>query len=411
MLEIILDEKEIFEVSNGILGFKFYKLGEKQGIYKIYFKGIDGETLALKECYACINFHQLNALYLRECASTEYSFENLIEEINDEFGEGLKIVFETVCSSSQTISFKVQVKLYEDNNFLLIKISDIEDKNEDPLPVHSISPLTIKNSNLWLAASKMPTNLHKISWFKNGWQSWSPCKVLFGTQKDKKGPPTKMFKRVLDNQDYEIKGRFYSEYCTVISDIDSMNSVILGFVTLKDQFSRIIIDYVNDKELKLLTAFGCMDGVRFPDSSINSSEELFITFKTKKRGYLGLIEYAKVIKALIEETRIDEVPVGWCSWYYYYTKITQEEMLKNLEFFKKNKDRLPIDFIQLDDGYQAAIGDYNIINEKFPHGLYWLFNKVNQAGFQSGIWTGPFFAHKNERLYAAAWRRADSFQG
>jgi alpha-galactosidase len=399
MLDIIRDDKEIFEVSNGTIGFNFFKLGENQGNFRFRFKDIDGSEFSLENCFACINYHQSDTVFLKSCTSLEYCFENQIEEIKDKFGKGLKIVFGTVCATNQFIEFKVQVKIYDENDFLLIKIIDIIDNSQDSLPVHSISPLTTKNSSLWLSSSNRPTDLRKISWFKNGWQSWSPCKVLFGTQKDRKGPPTRMFKRVLENQDYEIKGRFYSEYCTVITDLESNNSIILGFVTLKDQFSRILLDYDKPDEMKILTAFGCMDGVKFQSSSINTSEELFITFKSKKRGYYGLIEYAKVIKSYIKENRINEVPVGWCSWYYYFTKITEEEMVKNLDFFKNNIRNLPIDFIQLDDGYQKAIGDYNIINEKFPNKLHWLFTKVHNAGFKSGIWTGPFFAHKKSELF------------
>ncbi|TFG11316.1 MAG: alpha-galactosidase [Promethearchaeota archaeon] len=394
--KIIQEEKDIFEVTNGLISLIFYKIGSKQGQFDIIF---DKDRAALRECYANVSYFLRDSKNLAEITSIDYCFEDQVEIIDNELGQGFKIRFGTICEPNQPISFNIQFKIFDKQDFLQIKIIDINDSSEEPLSIHSISPLTIKNSKLWLSGTQHPTNLKNISWFKNGWQSWSPCKVFFGVEKDRKGPPIKMIQRDLDNQDYTIKGRFYSEYCTVITDLNRKNSLILGFLTFQNQLSRIILDFKNSSLIKLLTAICCMDGVNFAESNINSSEELFVCFKPANLGYYGLIEYAKRVMGYIEETRITEVPVGWCSWYYYYTKINEEEMIKNFKFFDENKDILPIDFIQLDDGYQEAIGDYNITNEKFPNGLAPLFSQINNANFRGGIWTGPFFAVKNSKVF------------
>ncbi|MHA1147344.1 MAG: glycoside hydrolase family 36 protein [Promethearchaeota archaeon] len=394
--KIIREEKEIVEVSNGLISFKFHKIGNNQGKFNIVF---EKEKAILRNCYATINYFNKDYKGLYEIASFDYCFGNHIDIIDDNIGQGFKIKFNTICTSNQSVSFNIQFQMYDEQDSLQIKIIDIKDESKVPLSIHSISPLTIKNDELWLSGLQNPTDLKKISWFKNGWQSWSPCRVFFGTQKDRKGPPIKMIQRDLDNQDYAIKGRFYSEFCTVISDINTKNSFILGFLTFKNQLSRFILDFKKSSKLKLFTAICCMDGVNFSSSNIDSSEELFVCFKPKNLGYYGLIDYAKRVRDFIEETRITEVPVGWCSWYYYYTKINQEEIIKNLDFFNKYKNELPIDFMQLDDGYQKAIGDFNIINEKFSNGLDQLFLKINNANFRGGIWTGPFFAVKKSKIF------------
>lgn len=396
----IKDEKGEFSVSNGIIGFKFIKNREYAGKFEIDFNYNNEFECFLKDCYSALNFYSsYGSKKIFECSSKEYVFNHDIKKIEDSMGNGLNIVFNSINKSDQMINFKIQFKIYEKKDFILIKIIDIVDKSQNPLPVHSISPLTIKKSSLFLTGSKTPSNLKNISFFKQGFQSWTPCRLLFGNEKDRRGPPLRMFKRVLDNQDYDIKGRFYSEYCTAITDLNSKISLVLGFVTLKDQFSRIILDFKDSKNIRLLTALGCMDRVTLPASSIDFSEELFVEFKLKNLGYSGLIEYAKVIKANIRENRITEVPKGWCSWYYYFTRVTQEDIVKNLEFFNNNKDTLPIDFVQLDDGYFTEIGDYNRHNSKFSQGLNWLFEKIKNAGFKGGIWTAPFFAVKNSELF------------
>lgn len=328
-----------------------------------------------------------------------FRFESHLETIDDVFGTGFKVTLVPVNLSDYNISFSIQFKIYDNRDFLLTKIINIQDTSQRSLRVHSISPLTIKEEFIWLNSLDNPTDLKKMTWFKNGWQSWSPCKIFFGEEKDRKGPPFKVFKRVLDNQDYNIEGRFYSEYFTVVTDLESQNSLIIGFTTLNDQFSRIILDYDSDYEVNLLTAFGCMDGIKLKDSSINSSEELFVGVKPKGTGYFGLIEYAHAVKENIEEERIKEIPTGFSSWYYYFTEVTQEDMIKNLNFFKNNENILPIDFIQLDDGYFNHIGDYSEENKDFSKGLDWLFKKIKETGFNGGLWTAPFFAVKKSQLF------------
>ena len=397
MIEVLNDNNNIFEATNNILNFKFNKKGNSKGTFEIYYISNGTIECQLKNCYSALNFFNLNSASILESKSTEYQFENQIEQISNNFGKGIRIVFQPINSHNYELSFAIQFNIFENCDFLLIKLINIQDKNK--LSVHSIAPLKIADSYLWLSGINRQTNLFNISWFKQGFQSWSPCELLFGYEKDIKGLPIEILNICYDNQDYNIEGRFYSEYCTVITDLSTKNSLILGFITLKDQFCRIVMDFEDSNTLKTLTAFGCMDGITFDKSSINSSEELYVSFKTQNRGYSGLIDYAKVVKANVNETPVSKIPIGWCSWYYYYTNITEKDLIKNLEFFKKNREILPIDFFQLDDGYFTEVGDYDRINAKFPNGLERLFSQINKEGFKSGIWTAPFFAVKKSELF------------
>ncbi|MFW9971296.1 MAG: glycoside hydrolase family 36 protein, partial [Candidatus Odinarchaeota archaeon] len=398
MIEIICENDNNFEVSNGIIDLKFYKIGEKKGKFEIKLTKNKNIKCSLKDCYSAVNLFALDNEELIEIPSYKYIFKHRKEELNNFIGNGIKIIFESINNNKLDISFNIQFILYNEKDYVLVRLINIKQHIQNELFVHSISPLTIKNSALSLSGTDSPTNLDKISWFKQGWQSWSLCKLIKGDDRDDEGPKIDIFKRTYDNQDYKIKGRFYSEYCTVISDLISKNSLILGFTTLQSQFTRIILDYEKNDLLKLLTAFGCMDGICFQNSKINFSEELFICFKWENLGYHGLIEYAKLVKIANNVTINETIPIGWCSWYYYFTNITQEEMIKNLEFFKENRN-LPIDFIQLDDGYFTYIGDFNSINSKFSNGLKSLFTKIHDYGFKCGIWTAPFFAEKKANLF------------
>jgi alpha-galactosidase len=92
---------------------------------------------------------------------------------------------------------------------------------------------------------------------------------------------------------------------------------------------------------------------------------------------------------------------GWCSWYQFFGGVSEADVLRNLEGLGKARIEFPIDLVQLDDGYQRAIGDWLETNERFPRGLAPLAQDVRSAGFRAGLWLAPFCAVRESRLFAA----------
>lgn len=88
------------------------------------------------------------------------------------------------------------------------------------------------------------------------------------------------------------------------------------------------------------------------------------------------------------------VPSGWCSWYYYGGKVTQESILENMEILKREK--LPVKYIQIDAGWQVRNGDWEE-NSKFPMGMKALAADIKEAGFIPGIWIAPFHFEKESK--------------
>jgi alpha-galactosidase len=62
------------------------------------------------------------------------------------------------------------------------------------------------------------------------------------------------------------------------------------------------------------------------------------------------------------------------------------------------RSEFPLDVIQLDDGFQSALGDWDTTNAKFPGGLKKIAGEIRAAGFKAGIWTAPFLAARDSRL-------------
>ncbi len=93
-------------------------------------------------------------------------------------------------------------------------------------------------------------------------------------------------------------------------------------------------------------------------------------------------------------------PAGWCSRYELFGQVTEEDVIANLEFCAAQFDRRFFRYIQLDDGYQKATGDWDT-NLKFPHGHRWLTDQIHAKGFKAGLWLAPFAVAERSTVPAA----------
>lgn len=88
---------------------------------------------------------------------------------------------------------------------------------------------------------------------------------------------------------------------------------------------------------------------------------------------------------------------GWTSWYNYYTKIDEKIILHNLEALTASGH--PFQVFQIDDGWQAAIGDWQHVNAKFPSGMDSLARAIGAKGLRPGLWLAPFICDAKSRLW------------
>jgi alpha-galactosidase len=75
----------------------------------------------------------------------------------------------------------------------------------------------------------------------------------------------------------------------------------------------------------------------------------------------------------------------WCTWYAYYEGITEQVLNKDIAGLAG----LGFDVVQIDDGWQRAVGDW-LPNDKFPAGMRALTERITAAGMSAGLWLAPF---------------------
>jgi alpha-galactosidase len=85
-------------------------------------------------------------------------------------------------------------------------------------------------------------------------------------------------------------------------------------------------------------------------------------------------------------------PTGWCSWYCFGPKVTAQQVLENLDVIAKTIPRLT--YVQIDDGYQPAMGDWLETGAAFGGDVLGVLKQIRERGFQPAIWVAPFIAER-----------------
>ncbi|MCL2374725.1 MAG: alpha-galactosidase, partial [Treponema sp.] len=101
------------------------------------------------------------------------------------------------------------------------------------------------------------------------------------------------------------------------------------------------------------------------------------------------------------------LPGGYASWYNHYTEIHESIILEDLQALSQTENLLKLRYIdrtrpiifQIDDGWQRAVGEWEISEDRFPHGLACIAQRIEAAGFVPGLWLAPFLVTRRARIF------------
>ncbi len=243
-------------------------------------------------------------------------------------------------------------------------------------------------------------NLGKTRIFQNGFQSWTPSLPKEAVSRQAY-PLSRFFSLMNHHVDSHLWGRkdgLISSGFMLLDAEKDFEAAILGFLSFKVGQGEIFLKNRNGIGLITSVDYG---GKRLEPGDRLKGETLWIA-----RGEAGrlLDEYAREsademgARAGSSINGTSGTPAGWCSWYEYYDRVTEQDLVSNLEALQRQPE-LAVKIVQLDDGYQSSVGDWLDVNTKFPGGLEEIAHKIKAAGFRAGLWTAPFFASARSRLY------------
>src|SRR5215216_1356794 len=124
--------------------------------------------------------------------------------------------------------------------------------------------------------------------------------------------------------------------------------------------------------------------------------ESFIRLSGNNRERL-LDELASHLTANHPPLRFPAPPTGWCSWYCFGPRVTAEQVLDNLDFIAKHAPGLR--YVQIDDGYQPAMGDWLETGAAFGGNVQGVLKQIRERGFEPAIWVAPFIVEEKSRVF------------
>lgn len=130
-----------------------------------------------------------------------------------------------------------------------------------------------------------------------------------------------------------------------------------------------------------------------------SYESDYIAFISGPERSEVLAAMAKLINSHHPQ-RLSSRKTGWCSWYCYYADITESIVRQNLDLMVKDfPEPADLEYVQIDDGYQTAMGDWLSESNKFESGLKKLCADIKAKGRKPAIWLAPFIADGNSEVF------------
>lgn len=262
------------------------------------------------------------------------------------------------------------------------------------LSIHPKEPITLKGLTIVRKNPYLSTD--KI--FCNGYQSWSESREF------NPGERIPRLRRIARPLKWWMGDEFFSE---IRREKGFLHSWTYSYVRSGKDFS--FVGSLNEKAAFNLIQHDTKGGklIVQPDCEGLVLEHSFpiidlVFLKGDERGcfdtYFDLAE--------IEAPKATPA-IGWTSWYHYYTDISEEIILKNLDAWKEKQAEKPVfesDFrpaqiFQIDDGWQTAVGDWLSITDKFPSGMTGIARSIKQEGYIPGLWLAPFICDTRSNVF------------
>ncbi len=226
--------------------------------------------------------------------------------------------------------------------------------------------------------AEIPVDLERGSVHEQGWQSWSPS-TRYGLAEQPHrwiDPPHR-----ISSYRYEHShGRdaFWGEGLLAVDPGDGSPVTVVSAA-----FPTVSVPSIRAMVKGSIVEVACDDEVelRTEKSTVESA----------------LARWADSLADKLELSAPRPAPTTWCSWYQYFTSVTESDVDLNVELMDRLD--LPIDVVQIDDGYQAGIGDWLNPSGRFAD-VPSVFARIRDRGRRAGIWTAPFLVGEQSRLFA-----------
>ncbi|MBF6589857.1 MAG: alpha-galactosidase, partial [Ktedonobacterales bacterium] len=284
--------------------------------------------------------------------------------------------------------------LYDATGAVRLEMS-LRNRGTEPLRLERVFPFV---TGTWWGGGTLSLagQQRDFAAYKNGWQSWSFAGgVPLGREEPRPRLPTLLAWHHPGGRQprQPIAGGVdvTSEEVALLGAAGKPWALLAGFLSAATWLGQIHLQ----RRDGVLAACVLLDGHILNPGETVEIPPLLLALGPQRTL---LAEYAALVGRELGARQSPTRPTGWCSWYAYFDRVSEEDIHENLAALADTRSMLPLEVAQLDDGYQAAIGDWMGVSERFPHGMAPLAARIRAAGYRPGLWLAPFTVAAGSRL-------------
>ncbi len=301
----------------------------------------------------------------RSVADPDYARNVEVGRVRDGLGWGQQLVARCADRRSQ-LDLEVRVTLYDGRNALVFETISKNVSRQDSIVLRSVEPVRAVFDE---GAACRVGGVEKV--LTNGYMYYDPGRL----------------------EDFDRIRRRPTEslwnMCFYRGEQDE--GLVVGYLENKVADGRISAWYDNTVILPgggfalVAESLYNREMVLKPGASISSGR---LVFNLAPDPFTALESYAQMIGDA-HRVRLNPIINGWCNWFYTHEYVSEEEIVRQAEFAARHLKPYGLEYIQIDDGYQRAYGDWEG-GPNFPHGMKWVANRIRELGLQPGIWVAPY---------------------
>jgi alpha-galactosidase len=289
----------------------------------------------------------------------------------------------------RSLELTLELELADDWPGLLTRLS-VTNRGGRPVSIHRLLPFRLDLERR--GEITLPFPQEALRFFRMGYQSWSPAGLLPLSVRDSR--PRLGFVRHMHQGPFTPpprRGLHVSDFVTTLRGPTSP-AFTVGFTSHRRHLTHVTLEHRARRVRSLETTVATEGHPLGPDDFLQS-EQLWIGIDGSEAD--GLAEWAARTGREMDAPVPAHVGTGWCSWYEFFTHVTAADVERNVEALA---GLAPLETVQIDDGYEATVGDWLEWDAGFPEGLAPVAAKIRSAGFRAGIWLAPFLVSRASRV-------------
>ena len=235
-----------------------------------------------------------------------------------------------------------------------------------------------------------------------GWQSWSPCTEVSPGKKQ----PALTCHLIKQWNSYLVfpQSSFKPSRNIVLGQFVSYlrwDNYYLVFASVGNVDGTLPpVQFVFNRKENTVSLEICDKGNCWKEGDITARIEIFTASsffecKEKLSSVFGTSHFESI-------KWLGEKPAGWESWYNHYANINENLILEDLHKLSESqniitKGNYTSKIFQIDDGWEKALGDWEVNSERFPKGFEEITKEIEDKGFIPGLWLAPFIIDSRSR--------------